>query len=856
MSRFLAILITALLLLAQDNAADPAAQSKLLMDQRDYDGAIKLWQGVLEKSAGDLKKEALAWLGIGKALSRKQEITRALDAYSSSAKAAESAGENGTLGDALGGAMTAEYALGRFDDAEKHARRAGEAYAAAGNLGMVTGMKINVAVMLGEKGDYNGKATLLRQAIREAEAGGYNSYLANALNNLGVLYLEQGDYNRSIQYLEQGKDLLARVAPNDHARAAQFAANIGSMRMYLGNTDQALAEFTRAEAEAHAAGDEPLVMGIRSNRAWVYAQNGNYTKALTEIQPVVEFFDHSDQRRDGFSPFAQQLEWMVHTGRYKEAVERGEKLLAEARGLGPETSRRILEPLGDAYDHAGQFDHARKAYLDAIAAMESVKLYGDEDEREGFFHQKCGPYLGMARLSLREGKPLEALQYSERAKARLLLDVLRGARSEINRVMTEDEKHHERALTNEIAAVESQLSREGTHASAEQLARQNELKTEMDSLVADLYRKHPELRVARGEFRSLGEPELRSLLADGATALVEFTITHDGAYVFAVTRDASGAPHIDAHPLKLAGLEQEVNAFRAQLASRDLGYREAARGLYERLFGPAAAALRNKKRLVIVPDGPLWDLPFQALVSPTGKHLIEDAAMFYAPSLAAAGEMRALPRGASDPSRTLLAIGAPARSAVSLPVPPETSRELREVGQIYGAQNAEVLTGTQADKQRWQSEAPHYRILHVATHGVLDSNNPLSSFLDLNRVGSDTEDNVVAAREILKMNLRADIAVLSACETARGKFRSGEGMIGMSWAFLIAGTPTTVVSQWKVDSASTSQLMVAFHRNLKSHPDFSGKAEALRGAALALLTNPQYKHPFYWAGFVVIGDGF
>jgi len=91
---------------------------------------------------------------------------------------------------------------------------------------------------------------------------------------------------------------------------------------------------------------------------------------------------------------------------------------------------------------------------------------------------------------------------------------------------------------------------------------------------------------------------------------------------------------------------------------------------------------------------------------------------------------------------------------------------------------------------------------------------------------------------------------------ALGEYRHGEGVIGMSWAFMIAGTPTTVVSQWKADSASTSELMVAFHKNLRSHPDFSGKADALRGAALELLQKPLYKHPFYWAGFVVIGDGF
>ena len=139
--------------------------------------------------------------------------------------------------------------------------------------------------------------------------------------------------------------------------------------------------------------------------------------------------------------------------------------------------------------------------------------------------------------------------------------------------------------------------------------------------------------------------------------------------------------------MRSQGLEADINKFRTQLANRDLNYRESARALYARLLGPVAAALRNKKRLVIVPDGPLWELPFQALVSPGGKHLIEEATVFYAPSLAAAREMKSLPRTPADASRTLLAIGAPAKSAASLPVLPEASRELRQVGEIYGAAN-------------------------------------------------------------------------------------------------------------------------------------------------------------------------
>jgi CHAT domain-containing protein len=109
----------------------------------------------------------------------------------------------------------------------------------------------------------------------------------------------------------------------------------------------------------------------------------------------------------------------------------------------------------------------------------------------------------------------------------------------------------------------------------------------------------------------------------------------------------------------------------------------------------------------------------------------------------------------------------------------------------------------------------------------------------------------------MKLDLHADLAVLSACQTARGQVGSGEGLIGMSWALFIAGTSTTVASQWKVDSASTARLMIDFHRNLQSEkgPSQAGAAEALRRAAIKLMADPKYRHPFYWSGFVVVGNG-
>ncbi len=148
-------------------------------------------------------------------------------------------------------------------------------------------------------------------------------------------------------------------------------------------------------------------------------------------------------------------------------------------------------------------------------------------------------------------------------------------------------------------------------------------------------------------------------------------------------------------------------------------------------------------------------------------------------------------------------------------------------------------------------------MLHVSTHGILNADNPMYSYLVLS--GKTSSDRTLEAREVLNMNLHPDLVVLSACETGRGRVSLGEGLVGMSWAFLLAGAPTTVVSQWRIDSVSTTQLMIAMHSSLKQvfalpHP--VGRARSLQQAALTLMQTPQYRHPFYWAGFVMVGNGY
>jgi CHAT domain-containing protein len=270
----------------------------------------------------------------------------------------------------------------------------------------------------------------------------------------------------------------------------------------------------------------------------------------------------------------------------------------------------------------------------------------------------------------------------------------------------------------------------------------------------------------------------------------------------------------------------------------------------------------------------LWELPFQALQSKENRYLIEDHAISYAPSLTVLREMRKRRQGlmASPASSSLLAFGNPALRQETIkrtqavyrderlePLP-EAEREVKALAQLYGAQRSKIYTGSGAREKEMKANASNYRILHLATHGILDDASPMYSHLLLSQLEGDAdEDGLLEAWELMQLDLRAEMVVLSACETARGRIGAGEGMIGLSWALFVAGSPTIVVSQWKVESASTTELMLEFHRNLEAggrdRKLRASKADALRQAALKLMATPQSRHPFYWAGFVVIGDG-
>jgi CHAT domain-containing protein len=291
-----------------------------------------------------------------------------------------------------------------------------------------------------------------------------------------------------------------------------------------------------------------------------------------------------------------------------------------------------------------------------------------------------------------------------------------------------------------------------------------------------------------------------------------------------------------------------------------------------------ALELAGKNVVGIVPDGILWEVPFAALCDPAGKYLVETQAVFYAPSLTALLSMRELaekrngpPPVVPAPSGSILVMAnpdfGPARKVQTALLGefdeiPGTAQQAKAIAAIYG-KAAVVYQGAEATEERVKRECGQFRLLHFATHGIYDPASPLYSGILLAKGGG--EDGFWEAREIMEADLRAQLVVLSACQTGRGKIQSGEGIWGLAWALFVAGSPANLLTQWEVADASTADLMVSFYRHLQpgsraspstlnNQPSTVSKAESLRQAQLELLQDKRWSHPFYWAPFVLIGD--
>lgn len=729
----------------------------------------------------------------------------------------------------------------------------------------------NMAIIDGQQGDYLQSFSLLNQVYEMDVPSKNQRALAIDCLNLGNVFLWQGDLAQAQDYTQRAFEISDSAGMKPLMAIALMS--LGRIAEFRQEYSDAIAKYQKSLAIFQEIGDKPYAASDLSFIGSAYSSQGDYVKGLEYYQKAVEL-----QRKMGGGELALTLSRMASAYNrhrdFHQAATAATQAADAAASLGMREAlwRAFLEE-GSASRGLGDTAKAEADFTKAIATIEELRqeVAGGESEKENFFEDKLDAYNRMIHLLVDQGRAEQAFNYAERAKARVLLDVFKNGRTELSALMSETDRRKDEEFRIRLASLNARLVRTPGQLSKSQLAAAtaelSRARLDYDAFETGLYAQHPDWKLQSGAIEPLKLDEIGEMLPRSDSALLEFVVTDDTLYTFI----AAGGPRsqrlrVVNVPVSRAQLAARVDRFREQLAKRDLGFRANAAALYKLLFGAAGPGLARARHLVIVPDGVLWELPFQALVDPAGRYLLDSAAISYAPSATALKAMTEVKqqRRAVPGKTELLAMGNPSWGSgevarvkavyrgADLGNLPLAETEVERLGRIYGAERSHVYVGQEARESRFKAEAADSRILHLATHGILNNASPLYSYLLLagDKDGS-TEDGLLEARELLRMKLHAELAVLSACETARGRVGAGEGMIGLSWAF-VSGVPTTVLSQWKVESDSTSQLMIAFHQNRQKN---QGDAEALRAAALAIRKNPSYQHPFYWAPFIVIGAG-
>jgi CHAT domain-containing protein len=574
----------------------------------------------------------------------------------------------------------------------------------------------------------------------------------------------------------------------------------------------------------------------------------------------------------------------LHKGR--EAKKPFESAIEVAVKAGdPEPQWSAHQWLGRLAEQEGDNQNAFEHYAKSIAIVETMRAkYTDPTNKALFMRNKLRVYERMIQLLYKMQRTPEAFHYLERARARVMLDMLAGKAFSSKNKEENELLVQERDLSKQIEEISMgeekvgfekyQEPEEGGSEGQEiekPLSEMERLQTQHRAILERMERLNPEL-ASLVTINPLKASEIQSLL-DGDTVLLEYFIGVEGRFVFLVT-----SRKVLILPLKIdqRSLYQKIKEFRERavdgitpdrLLSRI--YERPLRELHEILIQPILGEISGKKNLVIVPHGMLHYLPFQALLSKEGKYLIESFTISYLPSASVLKYARAKNRG----NRTdLFAVGNP---TTGLPPLPAAEVEVKEVSTLF--EKRVVLTGEQGTETSVKGQGPRYDLMLLSTHGEMIDSDPLKSSLRF--ALSERDDGRLTVSEIFDMEIKANLVTLSACETGlvrgeTGDFPQGDDLVGLSRAFIHAGAPSVVASLWKVSDDSTVQMMRGFYQNMKSMP----KAEALRKAQLDLMRSTvrftvtragggviqasqkfseevvECSHPFFWAPFILLGD--
>ncbi len=715
---------------------------------------------------------------------------------------------------------------------------------------------------------------------------------SNVYHSLALVYGELYQANLAARYFDQALDQ-ARAINDPSAQMlvltdlADFYHRQGAVEEALGYITQALRLSKKGSAVADPAllylqgqisREEGLIEKAKAayeEALAIYRKTGNAEGQARVLSSISSLFLLSSQKQAALEHAAQAVE--LADKQAKRSASKADR--ARAREL------QWLALLSRARaEHAlGQKEDARKSYLRAlnyITALSWAVYIATEASAIAFREKAQAAYREFADLLVELGQLEEAYGWAECAKARAILNVT-AARQVASPSKDSDQEAlmHERSQAIASLRLELLSSKTGSE-------QQAKLKKDIEDAEYEMQEKQVLAEIEHSEKRLVWSKlataeQLRKQMAQDQMALAEFSLGENRSFVWLFTR---GEVYFEILPAR-KDIEQAVRSYLDALAANPnhlfiekeiAKVRAKGEELFTTLFGSLSGRLEPGQRLIVVPDGLLHYLPFEALIH-NGHYLIEDHEVSYNPSASLLGLWQdSGSRRDSADQMELFAVGDPifdspdiggaktklnkttkrnkarqtrAAPGFRLAQLPRTRDEVQYISDLFPSDRRKVFIGKESTEGAIKRESLHrYRRLHFATHSLIDEKSPWRSGVVL--TSDAEEDGFLDVSEISRLNLDCDLVVVSACQTGRGKLLSGEGVIGLSRAFIYAGARSVIVSLWNVTDISTGQLMKGFYQHATGG---MSNAAALRRAKLQMIGGKMTRHPYYWSSFVMIG---
>lgn len=635
--------------------------------------------------------------------------------------------------------------------------------------------------------------------------------------NIGRTYFEQMDYDTALEYQEMALKIYRKHYGGKHPEIANTYNQIGSIYKNLGKFDLALDNFQQA----------------------ILANSPVFNKSNIQLNPKVQDYYQADLQLISFLLKAQTL----------EARHFGKTLKFSDLAMALQT----LQSCDSLIDHIRQL---RTLQNDKIALGNlATEIYTNAIKIS----------LQLAEYSVsRKNYWQKAFYFAEKSKAAVLLEAIADTQAKQFAGIPDSLLENERKLNAEIAFYEQKL------AEKPELIIENQYKDQLFALNrqyedfrSKLEKSFPEYFDLKFNVKIADIPTIQQKL-DSKTTLISFFISDQRIYNFQVSKEKFEVLDLP----KPADFEKEIIAFRNSIYYRSQKtFEKQAYILYKTLFDKILPSKTDQ--LVIIPDGRLGTIPFEALLTQKVKslktNLYKDLPFLikkYAVSYSFSATLFLQnPQKSTEKLASNVFLFAPIEFKADLKnnFRPEletllgTQNEVEKIANLFTNKGLsfDTFLRNQAQESLLKSkQLKKYRFLHFATHGEVNESQPELSqiFLALDSLGK--EDGSLYAGEIYNLGLSADLVTLSACQTGLGKITKGEGMIGLSRALLFAGARNLLVSLWKVSDESTSLLMIDFYKYILDNQLLN---QSLRSAKLQMLTDEKFAKPYFWSAFVLIG---